>query len=157
MQHALRTSAPNRLWVADIPYMPTWEGFRSLAGVLDACSRRVVGWTMAQDLRTALVVAAREMAVWQRHRDAGLIYHSDPGCQYPSRVFGERCRAARIRCSMGSVGDGDDHALAASFFATLECELLARHPFHTRHDARTALFAEIEVFNNRQRRHAALD
>jgi putative transposase len=157
VRRAFTASAPNRLWVADITYVPTWGGFLYLAVVLDAFSRRVVGWSMAEDLRTALVVAALEMAVWQRHPGEGLIHHSDHGCQYTSLVFGERCQAVGIRCSMGSVGDCYDNALAESFFATLECELLARHTFRTRNQARTALFEYIEVFYNRQRRHSALD
>ncbi len=112
--------------------------------------------TRAEHLRTELVVGALEMAVWNRQPGEGVIHHSDHGCQYASLLFGERCQAVGIRCSMGSVGDCYDNAMAESFFATLECELLARQPFLTRLVARTALFEYIEVFYNRQRRHSAL-
>jgi putative transposase len=112
---------------------------------------------MADHLRTELVGGALEMAVWNRRPAAGVIHHSDHGCQYTSLTFGERCRVVGIRCSMGSVGDCYDNAMAESFFATLECELLARQTFRTRLEARTALFEYREAFYNRQRRHSALD
>ena len=112
---------------------------------------------MADHLRTEVVVGALEMAVWNRQPGAGVIHHSDHGRQYTSLLFGERCQAVGIRCSMGSVGDCYDNAMAESFFATVECELLARQPFPTQLAARTALFEYIEVFYNRQRRHSALD
>src|SRR5260221_6824346 len=143
--------------MADITYVPTrWEGFLYLAVILDVFSCRVVGWSMAAHLRTELVVGALEMAVWNRRPGAGVIHHSEHGCHYPALLFGERCQAVGIRCSMGSVGDCYDNAMAESFFATLECELLARQPFPTHVAARTALFEYIEVFSNRQRRHSAL-
>ena len=155
--------APNQLWIADITYVPTSrEGFVYLAVVLDVFSRRVVGWAMgwamADHLRTELVVGALEMAVWNRQPGKGVIHHSDHGCQYTytSLLFGEHSQAVGIRCSMGSVGDCYDNAMAESFFATLECELLARQPFPTQLAARTALFEYLEVFYNRQRRHSAL-
>jgi len=137
--------------------VPTrYEDFLYLAVVLDVFSRRVVGWAMAEHLRTELVVGALEMAVWNRQPGEAVIHHSDHGSQYTSLLFGERCQAVGIRCSMGSVGDCDDNAMAESFFATLECELLARQPFPTHLAARTALFEYIEVFYNRQRWHSAL-
>ncbi len=107
------------------------EGFLYLAVILDVFSRRVVGWSMADHLRAELVVGALEMAVWNRRPGDGVIHHSDHGCQYTSLLFGERCQAVGIRCSMGSVGDCYDNAMAESFFATLECELLARQTFRT--------------------------
>jgi Integrase core domain len=119
--------APNRLWVADITYVPTWSGFVYLAVVLDAFSRRVIGWSMADNLRTELVLSALEMALWRRRPAAGVIHHYDHG-QYTSIAFGQRCREAGVAPSMGSVGDCYDNALAESFFATLECELLDRRP-----------------------------
>ena len=149
-------AAPNRLWVADITYVPTWSGFVYLAVVLDAFSRRVVGWSMADHLRTELVLAALEMALWRRRPEDGVIHHSDQGCQYTSIAFGQRCREAGVAPSMGSVGDCYDNALAESFFATLECELLDRQRFKTRTDARLALFDYLEVFYNRERRHSRL-
>jgi putative transposase len=146
------------LWIADITYGPTQrDGFLSLAVILDAFSRRVVGWSRADHLRAELVVGALEMAVGNRRPGDGLIHHSDHGCQYTALLFSERCQAAGIRCSMGSVGDCYDNAMAESFFATLECELLARRTFSTHVEARSALFEYIEVFYNRQRRHSALD
>jgi len=140
-------------WQESLPY----PGFLYLAVILDVFSRRIVGWAMVGHLRTELVVGALEMAVWTRRPGAGVIHHSDHGCQYTSMAFGERCQAVGIRCSMGTVGDCYDNAMAESFFATLECELLARQPFRTQSEARTALFEYIEVFCNRRRRHSALD
>lgn len=146
---------PDRLWVADITYVPTWSSFLHLAVVVDAFSRRVVGWAMASHLRTELVVAALEMAV-QRRRPSGVIHHSDHGSQYTSIAFGQRCQKAGIRPSMGSVGDCYDNALCESFFATLECELLDRHCFRTHLEARLAIFDFIEGWYNPRRRHSAL-
>ncbi len=157
VQRQFTASAPNQLWIADITYVPTLhEGFLYLAIVLDVFSRRVAGWAMATHLRTELIVSALEMAVWNRQPGEGVIHHSDHGCQYTSLLFGERCQAVGIRCSMGSVGDCYDNAMAESFFATLECELLARQSFPTHLAARTAIFEYLEVFYNRQRRHSAL-
>ena len=147
---------PDRLWVADITYVPTWAGFLYLAVVLDAWSRRVVGWAMESHLRTELVLAALDMAVAQR-RPTEVIHHSDQGCQYTSLAYGRRCREAGIRPSMGSVGDAYDNALCESFFATLECELLDRDRFRTQADARLAIFDFIEGWYNPRRRHSALD
>ncbi len=150
-------AAPDRLWVADITYVPTWAGFLYLAVVLDACTRRIVGWAMAEHLRTEVVIEAVEMALWQRRPVAGVIHHSDQGSQYTSLAFGRRLREAGMTASMGSRGDCFDNAMAESFFATLECELLARHSFPTRNAARLALFDYIEGFYNTHRRHSALD
>ena len=147
---------PDRLWVADITYVPTWAGFLYLAVVLDAWSRRVVGWAMESHLRTELVLAALDMAVAQR-RPTEVIHHSDQGCQYTSLAFGRRCREAGVRPSMGSVGDAYDNAMCESFFATLECELLDRERFRTQADARRAIFDFIEGWYNPRRRHSALD
>lgn len=146
---------PNQLWVADITYIPTWAGFLYLAVVLDVWSRRIVGWAMATHLRSELVLDALNMAVAQR-RPAGVIHHSDQGCQYTSIAFGLRCRAAGVRPSMGSVGDCYDNALCESFFATLECELLDRHRFPNQATARMAVFRFIEGWYNPHRRHSAL-
>jgi putative transposase len=149
-------AGPDRLWVADITYVPTWAGFLYLAVVLDAWSRRVIGWAMAAHLRTELVVAALDMAIAQR-RPTDVIHHSDQGCQYTSLAFGRRCREAGVRPSMGSVGDAYDNAMCESFFATLECELLDRERFRTQADARLAVFDFIEGWYNPRRRHSALD
>ena len=148
-------TAPDQLWVADITYIPTWAGFLYLAVVLDAWSRRVVGWAMATHLRTELVLEALNMALTQR-RPTGVIHHSDQGCQYTSIAFGQRCREMGVRPSMGSVGDAYDNALCESFFATLECELLDRHRFQTQVEARLAVFEFLEGWYNPHRRHSAL-
>jgi putative transposase len=145
----------DRLWVADITYIPTAAGFLYLAVVLDAWSRRVVGWSMATHLRTQLVLAALDMALEQR-RPQEVIHHSDQGTQYTSIAFGQRCRQAGVRPSMGSVGDCFDNALCESFFATLECELLERRRFKTQPEARNAVFEFLEGWYNRYRRHSAL-
>lgn len=156
VQRRFVATAPNQLWVADITAVPTAEDFLYLAVILDVFSRRVVGWSMAAHLRADLVVGALEMAVWNRCPARGVIHHSDHGCQYTSLLFGQHCEEVGIRCSMGSVGDCYDNAMAESFFATLECELLDGHTFRTHLEARAALFEYIEVFYNRQRRHSAL-
>jgi len=149
-------AGPDRLWVADITYIPTGTGFLYLAVVVDAWSRRVIGWAMESHLRTALVLAALDMAVAQR-QPADVIHHSDQGCQYTSIAFGLRCREAGVRPSMGSVGDAYDNAMCESFFATLECELLERQRFPTQAEARLAVFDFIEGWYNPRRRHSALD
>jgi len=125
----------NMLWVADITYIPTWAGFLYLAVVLDVFSRRIVGWSMATTLHTQVVLDALSMALWQR-RAKDVIHHSDQGSQYTSIEFGKRCRETGVRPSMGSVGDAYDNAMAESFFATLECELLDRRRFRTQAEAR---------------------
>jgi putative transposase len=146
---------PDQLWVADITYVPTWAGFLYLAVVLDAFSRRVVGWAMATHLRTQLVLDALEMALRQR-RPQGVIHHSDQGSQYTSIAFGSRCRRAGVRPSMGSVGDCYDNALCESFFATLECELIDRRRFPSQNQARMAVFEFIEGWYNSRRRHSSI-
>jgi putative transposase len=148
-------TAADQLWVADITYIPTWAGFLYLAVVLDAWSRRVIGWAMATHLRTELVLEALNMALTQR-RPADVIHHSDQGCQYTSIAFGLRCREMGVRPSMGSVGDAYDNALCESFFATLECELLDRSHFKTQIEARMAVFEYLEGWYNPHRRHSAL-
>jgi putative transposase len=149
-------AAPDCLWVADITYIPTWAGFLYLAVVLDAFSRRIVGWAMATHLRTELVLEALNMAIGQR-RPAAVIHHSDHGSQYTSIAFGQRCRDARVRPSMGSVGDCFDNAMCESFFATLECELLDRRHFKNQVEARMAVFDFIEGWYNPHRRHSAIN
>ena len=146
--------APDRLWVADITYIPTWTGFLFLAVVLDVFSRRIVGWAMANHLRTELILEALEMAL-HRRRPQDVILHSDQGCQYTSIAFGSRCREAGVRPSMGSVGDCFDNAMCESFFATLECELLAKHRFRTQAEAVPVTFEFIEGWYNTQR-HSSL-
>jgi len=148
-------SGPNQLWVADITYVPTATGFLYLAVVLDAWSRKIVGWSMANHLRTELVLGAMEMAVGQR-RPKDVIHHSDQGSQYTSVSFGKRCAEAGVRPSMGSVGDAYDNAMAESFFSTLEAELLSRRRFASQAEAKMACFSYIEGWYNPVRLHSAL-
>lgn len=155
VQRQFVATGPNQLWVADITYIPTWAGLLYLAVVLDVWSRRIVGWAMETHLRTSLVLAALAMAVRQR-QPAGVVHHSDQGCQYTSLEFGRRCREAGVRPSMGSVGDCYDNAMCESFFATLECELLDRVTLHTPAEGRLAVFDFIEGWYNPTRRHSAL-
>jgi putative transposase len=149
------TDGPDRLWVADITYVPTWSGFLYLAMVLDVYSRRIVGWSMETHLRTELILSALNMAITQR-RPSAVIHHSDRGCQYTSYAFGKRCREAGVMPSMGSVGDAYDNAMAESFFASLERELLSRRRFKTQAEAKMAVFEWIEGWYNPHRRHSSL-
>jgi putative transposase len=149
------SEGPDRLWVADITYIPTWSGFLYLAMVLDVYSRRIVGWAMETHLRTELILAALDMALVQR-RPERVIHHSDRGCQYTSYAFGKRCQEADVMPSMGSVGDAYDNAMAESFFATLERELLSRRRFRSQAEAKMAVFEWIEGWYNPRRRHSAL-
>lgn len=147
---------PDRLWVADITDIPTGEGPLHLAAIVDVWNRRVVGWSMAEHLRASLVLDALEAALVARDPAPGLVHHSDRGTQYTSLVFGERLAAAGIAASMGSPGSAYDNALAESFFASLETELLDRTSFPTRGVARLAVFDWIERFYNRVRLHSGL-
>jgi putative transposase len=156
VNRAFTAEQPDRVWTADITYIPTWSGWLYLAVVLDVFSRRVVGWAMADHLRTELVVDALDMAIWNRRPGDGLVHHSDQGCQYTSLAFGRRLRETGLVASMGSVGDCFDNAVTESFFATLECELLDRSRFATRTQARTAVFDYVEGFYNPRRRHSTL-
>ena len=149
-------TAPDQLWVADITYIPTGSGFLYLSVVVDAWSRRVVGWSMESHLRTDLVLQALNMALGQR-RPKAVIHHSDQGTQYTSIAFGVRCKEAGVRPSMGSVGDAYDNAMCESFFATLECELLDRERFRNQAEGKMRVFDFIEGWYNPHRRHSALD
>ena len=156
VERLFSASCPDALWVADITYVPTWQGFLYVAVVLDVFSRRIVGWSMAGHLRTELILDALQMAIAQRRPGEGLIHHSDQGTQYTSIAFGRRCREAGIALSMGSKGDCFDNAMAESFFASLETELIDRSSWRTRAEARLAVFDYIEAFYNPRRRHSAL-
>lgn len=151
-----RAQGPDRLWVADITYVPTWEGFLFLACVVDAWSRRCVGWSMRNDLRSELVIDALGMALQGRRPNGGVIHHSDRGSQYTSLAFGKTLSDAGVLPSMGRRGDAFDNALMESFFATLETELIDRYSFRTRDQARLELFHYLEGFYNPRRRHSAL-
>lgn len=148
------------MWVADITYVRCREGFVYLAFILDVCTRRVVGWSMATHLRTEIVVDALQMAIARRKPAPGLVHHSDRGVQYTSLSFGKRLEDEGLLPSMGNVGSAHDNALAESFVATLKTELLYRNAWPTRQAARqaarTAIFEYIEGFYNTRRRHTAL-
>jgi putative transposase len=148
-------SEPDELWVADITYVPTRVGHLYLAVVVDAYSRKVVGWEMADHLRTELVLNPLDMATEQRSPEK-TVHHSDQGCQYTSVGFGQRCEEAGVRPSMGSVGDCYGNAMCESFFATLECELIERKTFDTKSDARLSVFEFIEGWYNPDRLHSGL-
>ena len=149
-------AAPNVLWCADITYLRSWEGWLYLVAVQDLYSRRIVGWSMADHMRSDLVVDALNMAVARRQPEAGLIHHSDQGSQFVSLAFGQACGKAGIARSMGSRGDCFDNAVAESFFATLKKELIRRQSWPTRAELRQAVFEYIEIFYNATRRHSTL-
>jgi putative transposase len=147
---------PDRVWLADITYIPAQEGFLYLAFILDTHSRRIVGWSIAPHMRTELVVDALEMAVWRRRPVAGLVHHSDRGVQYTAISFGKRLKEVGIVPSMGRTGTALDNAMAESFIATLKTELVHRRRFPDREVARSAIFEYLEGFYNRHRLHSAL-
>ena len=146
----------DRLWVGDITYIPTWEGWLYLAVILDACSRRVVGWAMADHLGGDLTQAALTMALARRRPGTDLIQHTDRGSQYTAAAYRALLGAHGVTASMSRTGDCYDNALAESFFATLKTELIDRQPWPTHRAARQAIFEWIEGFYNRQRLHSAL-
>ena len=151
-----RPASPNRLWVADLTEVSTWEGKLYLAVVLDCFSRRVVGWAMRDNMRAELVVEALEMAVLRRKPAPGLVHHSDQGAQYVSLVLGQRCRRAGIEMSMGAKGSALDNAACESFFGSLKKELLRRRSWPTRREAQSAIFGWIEGWYNPRRLHSTL-
>ena len=147
---------PNELWLADITYLPTHEGWLFLAVVLDAFSRRVVGWSMRDDLKAELVVDALAMAVTRRKPPAGVVHHCDRGSQYTSLAFGKTLRDSGLVASMGRRGDAYDNAACESFISTIKNELIRRRSWTSRDQARLAVFSYIETFYNPRRRHSAL-
>lgn len=147
---------PDQTWVADITYVPTYEGWLFLAAVMDLYSRKIVGWSMRDDLEAPLVVDAISMAIARRKPKPGLVHHSDRGSQYTSLAMGKTLRDSRIMASMGSVGDPWDNASAESCISTIKNELVKQRTFVTRDQARLALFRYIESFYNPLRRHSSL-
>lgn len=148
--------ACNQVWVSDITYVPTRAGFLYLAIVLDLASRRVVGWAMRDDLAAELTVGALQMALDARRPAPGLIHHSDRGVQYACTAYRARLEAHGLCASMSRTGDCWDNAVAESFFATLERELIMRNDWYTHRDARAAIFQYIETWYNSRRRHSTL-
>ena len=147
----------DRVWVSDITYVPTREGWLYLAVVLDLKSRAVVGWAMKDTLEASLATDALTMALWRRKPGPELLCHSDRGVQYASGDYQEILREHGIRCSMSRKGDCWDNAVAESFFASVEWELIQDSDWHTREEAKRDLFEYLEVWYNRRRRHSALD
>jgi putative transposase len=156
VERNFRPTAPNVLWVADVTYLRSWEGWLYLAAVQDAYSRAIVGWSIADHMRSELVVDALQMAVARRRPAPGLIHHSDQGSQYVSLAFGQAARDAGIARSMGSKGDCYDNAVAESFFATLKKKLVNRRSWPNRRELTGEVFEYIEAFYNRIRRHSTL-
>jgi len=157
VQRNFAVTRPDRLWVLDVTEHPTAEGKVYLAVVLDAWSRRVVGWSIADHMRSELVVDAVQMAVSRRQPPTGqCVAHSDHGSQYTSWAFGTRLRAAGLLGSMGSIGDAYDNSLAESFFHTLQLELLDEHRWDSRRQLALAIFKWIESWYNPSRRHSSI-
>jgi putative transposase len=147
---------PNQLWLADVTYVPTLEGYLFLGVVMDMFSRKIVGWSMRDDLKAELVVDALAMAVTRRRPPAGLVHHSDRGSQYTSLAFGRTLRESGLIASMGSRGDAFDNAACESVISTLKVEWIKRHRYQSRDQARLSIFQYIETFYNPRRRHSAL-
>jgi putative transposase len=147
---------PDELWLADITHVPTWEGWLFLAVVMDVCTRKIVGWSMREDLRAELVVDALGLAVTRRRPNGRVIHHSDRGSQYASLLFGRTLRDSGLLASMGSRGDPFDNAMCESVVSTLKEELIKRRSWKTRDEARLAVFTYIETFYNPRRRHSSL-
>jgi transposase InsO family protein len=147
---------PDAAWLCDITYIPTGEGWLYLAGVMDLCSRRIVGWAMADHLRAELVLDALTMATSTRSPSAGLIHHSDRGVQYCCGDYRAELESWGMIASMSRTGDCYDNAPKESFWATLKKELMSDRSFATREEARAAIFEYIEVFYNRQRIHSSI-
>ena len=156
VRREFKATRPNELWVADITYIPTWEGWLFLAAIIDVCTKRCCGWSMRNDLTADLVVDALGMAVTLRRPGPGTVHHSDRGSQYRSLAIGKTLKESGIMASMGSKGDAFDNAAAESFMATIKTELIYRNRFKTKDEARLAVFKYIEGFYNPTRRHSAL-
>jgi len=156
LQREFHVEEPNRVWLSDITYIPTDEGWLYLAGVLDLCSRTAVGWSMGESLETGLVLDALKMAQQRRRPGDGLIHHSDRGSQYASDDYGDLLKSYGMQMSMSRKGDCWDNAVMESFFGTLKKELVHHRKYRTRAEARQDIFEFIEVFYNRERLHSSL-
>jgi transposase InsO family protein len=156
LERDFSASTPNEIWVSDITYIWTREGWMYLAAILDLFSRRVVGWSMDSHIDQALVLDALGMALRTRQPKPGLLHHSDRGVQYAGAEYQEQLRQAGIVCSMSRKGDCWDNAVAESFFSTLKAELVHRMDYASRSQARASVFEYIEAFYNPRRRHSSL-
>jgi transposase InsO family protein len=157
LAEASTATAPNQLWVADITYIGTREGWLYLAAILDLYSRKIVGWAMSERIDTTLVLKALAMALMHRNPPANLLFHSDRGVQYASREYRRALGQAGLLASMSRKGNCYDNATMESFWSTLKLELIYRRNFDTRTQARCQIFDYIESFYNRQRAHSALN
>ena len=155
-QNFAAADVPNKIWAADITYIHTDEGFLYLAGVMDLCSRRIVGWSMMDSLATELVEAAFDMALHSRKPASALLHHSDRGTQYASSSYRQKLGAAGVEMSMSRTGNCYDNAVIESFWGKLKTEMVNHRRFTTMEEARVAVFEYIEMFYNRRRLHAAL-
>jgi putative transposase len=156
LERCFKRELPNQAWCADITYVHTGEGWLYLSAVIDLCSRKIVGWSMADHLRAELCENALEMALRQRRPGAGLLHHSDRGVQYACGDYQRMLEEKGLECSMSRRGDCYDNAVMESFFKTLKAELVYQRKFATRAAAMSAIFEYIEVFYNRKRRHSSL-
>lgn len=150
-------TAPNQIWIGDITYIRTDEGWLYLAGIMDRYSRRLIGWAMDQNIDAQLVLSAWNMAQTHRQPPPELVFHSDRGCQYASADFRHALAKTKTRPSMSRKGNCYDNAAMESFWSTLKLELVYRRDFKTRAEARLAIFDFIEAFYNRQRLHSSLN
>lgn len=155
VQRRFTAQRPNQVWVSDITYIRTKQGWLYLAVILDLYSRQIVGWAMLPNLTADLVVQALKMAFRYRQPSSGLIFHSDRGSQYTSDLFQRLLKIYRFRPSLGRTGSCFDNAAMESFFGTLKSEWLHHQRFETRQEARQSIFYFIEIFYNRQRLHSA--
>jgi len=156
LDRQFKAELPNQKWVVDITYIPTDQGWLYLAGVMDLCSRKIVGWSMAEHMKTDLVYDALTMAIARRGPHPGLLHHSDRGVQYASEAYQHLLELHGMDSSMSAKGDCWDNACAESFWATLKKELIHLERYATRDEARQSIFEYIEVFYNRQRLHSSL-
>ena len=147
---------PNQKWAVDITYVPTDQGWLYLAGVIDLCSRKIVGWSMAKHMETSLVSDALKMAIARRNPGEGLLHHSDRGVQYASEDYQHLLECKGMQISMSGKGDCWDNAAMESFWATLKTELVNHEDYVTHEQARTSIFEYIEVFYNRKRLHSSI-
>jgi len=157
LKQRFKAKAVDRVWVGDITFVPTAEGWLYLAVLIDLYSRRVVGWAMSERIDQQLVLDALNMALLQRRVKPGLIHHTDQGRQYSSAAYLAVLKQHGMIASMSRRGNCYDNAVAESFFSSLKNELIHHSSFRTRDEARTAIFEYVEVFYNRQRRHQSLD
>jgi putative transposase len=157
LDRQFQAELPDQKWAVDITYIPTGEGWLYLAGVIDLCSRKIIGWSMADHMETSLVSQALTMALVHRQPEQGLLHHSDRGVQYASDDYRRLLQTRGMEISMSGKGDCWDNAVMESFWSTLKTELVHHEQFATHEEARAAIFEYIEVFYNRKRRHSSLD